>query len=472
MKLLNYFPLALLASFLLTSCGSNYLDINENPNAATTPPIDGLLANASTETALNQFRVANGHTVNFTQYIASPNISNTTDIFLDVSNGGAWSSLYDTMTDLYDLIRFGEAQEAEGHVGIAKVLMAINLGLVADNWGAAPYSDAFTGLTITPQYDSAEELYATIFGLLDEAEATLSNYDGTPGIRAGADFLYGATDGDSVAPWLRAISSLRARYLNHLSETDRYNPSEVLTAVDAGFTSSDDNLSLDVFEVRNPWAQVALNNENLFLGGWLSSYFVSALNGDIYGTFDPRLPLLTDTTATGDYRGTPNGAGRQSDGAGDASESYLERGRGPAADDAPLDIITFAELKFIEAEAALAAGNDDRASSAFRTGIRAHMSTVGVDSASAEAYILEEYGDDGVSIDEIFREKYVALFLSPETWVDARRYDYQYEGIELPQGAVLDQFPTSLIYPNTEIDRNRENVPLDREMLDRIFWDR
>ncbi|NJC26032.1 SusD/RagB family nutrient-binding outer membrane lipoprotein [Neolewinella antarctica] len=472
---MNYSIAKVVALFTLllcsVACSEDYLNVNDNPNFATRPPLDGLLANASTQTGLNQFRVADGHVTNFVQYIASPNISSDTDIYLDVASGGAWSSLYGTMTDLYDLIRFGREQEAEGHVGIAQVLMAINLGLVVDNWGDAPYSDAFTGTTIRPTYDSAEELYATIFTLLDEGEANLLAFDGTPGIRVGADFIYGTTNGDEVEPWLRAIASLRARYLNHLSETDAYDPVAVLAAVDTGFTSNTDNASLTIFEVRNPWAGVAIANAALFLGGWLSDQFVDALNGDTYGTFDPRLPLITDTTSFGDYRGTVNGAGRTGTGT-DATETYLSASLGPADVNAPVIIMSYAELKFIEAEAAFRTSDQDRADAAFRSGIRASMDEYGVSAADRDAFITAAYGaeDDDVDLDDIFREKYTALFLNPETWVDARRYDYQYQDFDLAENAALSTFPVRLQYPNSELDRNRINAPTVT-LLDPIFWD-
>ncbi|CAH1001458.1 hypothetical protein LEM8419_02361 [Neolewinella maritima] len=457
--------LALLFLVLLTGCGADYLDVNENPNAATRPPLDGLLASTSSRTALNQFSVSNGHTANFVQYLASPNQGNTDDIYLEVTSGGAWSDLYDTMTDIYDLIRFGEEDGLARHVAIAKVLMAVNLGLVVDNWGAAPYSDAFTGETLRPTYDSAEDLYTTIFRLLDEADAELPAAEDAPPFRAGSDFIY---DGDLDA-WQRAVSTLRARYLNHLSETGRYDPAAVLAAVDAGFSDFSQDAAVTSFTVRNPWAQVAENNANLLLGGWLSEQFVDALNGTTFGVKDPRLPLLTNRNVDSLFVGTVNGAGRRGDGT-EVLESYLVLEGALSREDSPLDIITFAELKFIEAEAALASGDQERAETAFTAGVTASMQEIGVDSAAIANYLNEAYGTDDVDRDDVFREKYVALFLSPETWVDARRYDYAYKDFSLAVNAALPTFPLRVRYPATETDRNAANVP-DVTMTDPIFWD-
>ncbi len=208
----------------------------------------------------------------------------------------------------------------------------------------------------------------------------------------------------------------------------------------------------------------------LVLFGLLSSAFACAqqlVTGTVTG--DGGDPLITNTTVDGRYIGTPNGAGRQGNGT-ETTESYLIPTSIVSSATSPLYIITYPELKFIEAEAALAAGNQERSDAAFREGIRGSMSEFQLDSTAAENYIASVYGDDPVTIDDIFREKYVALFLHPETWVDARRYDYAYEGFTLPQGAALSTFPRRVLYPSTETNRNAENVP-DVTMLDPIFWD-
>ncbi|PPK88196.1 SusD-like starch-binding protein associating with outer membrane [Neolewinella xylanilytica] len=457
--------LTVFALLLFSGCGADYLDINENPNVATRPPLDGLLANASLGTANNHQSISNGHSSYFVQYLASPNQGSSTDIYDEVTNGGAWNGIYGDMTDLYDLIRFGEEDGLLRHVAIAKILMAVNLGLIVDNWGSAPYSNAFTGEELRPTYDTAEELYASIFTLLEEAIALMPAAADTPEIGAGSDFVYNG----NLDLWTKAAYSLRARYLNHLSETGAYDPTAVLSAAENGFDSYEEDAAVTRFAIRNPWAQVAISNAGLVLGGWLSEQFIDAVNGTTYATVDPRLPLLTNENEDGEYVGTPNGEGRAGTGTA-TSESYLVTEGYFSSENAPLDIITYAELKFIEAEAALAASDQNRANTAFREGVTASMLEIGVDSSAAVAYLNEAYDTDAVTLDDLFREKYVALFLSPETWVDARRYDYAYEDFELPTGAALNSFPLRVIYPDTETNRNAENVP-DVTMLTPLFWD-
>ncbi len=451
----------------LPAC-DDYLDINDNPNAAIEAPINGLLAYTTSNTALNQFRVSNAYTANYVQYIASPNKASSTDIYEVVSFSGTWGDLYDAMTNAYDMIELGEERGGTDHVGVGKILMAINLGLVVDSWGDAPYSEAFTGDNITPGYDSAEDLYAEIQSLLDEAIAAFAQ-ETLVDIDKDSDLIHGG----NIDAWTKTAYALKARYGLHLSETGNYDAAAVLANVERAYTSNADDAQIKRYAVRNPWAGVARGNDNLILGGWLSDQFVSALNGTTYSTFDPRLPLLTDTTDAGTYLGTINGAGRRGDGT-KATESYLELTGALSGESSPLIIISYAELKFIEAEAALDAGQGARARTAFLEGIRASMAKIGVGTAAAEAYVMSNYGSGAgatVTLDQIFREKYVALFLSPETWVDARRYDYMYKDFTLPQNAALQDFPRRVPYPDTELTRNGDNAPKGLALTERIFWD-
>ena len=68
------------------------------------------------------------------------------------------------------------------------------------------------------------------------------------------------------------------------------------------------------------------------------------------------------------------------------------------------------------------------------------------------------------------KEKYKALFLSPETWNDARRYDYNYEDFSLPTGALLPGYIQLAPTPNVELTTNGENAS-DHELTDNVWWD-
>lgn len=462
--------------FIFNGC-DDYLDINDDPNNPTSAPIEGLMYQTTFETTRNTQRV--GSTTSFfVQHFASPNTASSTDIHDEVSYGNIWSNLYFNIGDLLTLIEQAEEIGAPHYSGVAKVLKAYNLSLLVNMFGDVPYSEGFSSETLQPTYDSSESIYDVIFQDITEAISDLAASESmaSPG---GDDMIY---NGDLDA-WTRTAYSLRARFLNHLSKQPSYDPAAVLNAVDQGFTSNDDDFEMEFFDEsnasQNPWYRVAENNAGLLLGGWLSEQVVDHLKGETYGVFDPRIEYITEPASDedhpdfGEYVGTRNGAGRGNDPeqgvrAVLAVESYYASG--PTD---PLENMTYAELKFIEAEAALSI-DETRAYAAYEEGIRSHMEKLGVDQADIDDYWNEpvvSVGAANLTIDEIMKEKYIATFLNPETWNDARRYNYQYAGFEAPANSALNGEMIRLVrYPDSELQRNENNVP-NRSMTDRVFWD-
>lgn len=456
------------AGLLATASCDDYLDINENPNNPTEAPISALMVNTSFESAQNTFRMGD-ITSNYVQYLASPNAGSSSDVMDAVSYSGTWGSLYDAMTDLSDLMAKAEETGANHYQGAAQILMAYNLGLTVDAWGDVPYSEAFNFETITPSYDDDTQLYQEIINLLNDGINNLSQE--TEISMGGDDFIYGGDE----EKWVKFGNMLMARYLNHYSETGSYDPNAVLAALDNGFENNADDAQVEYFEEEfNPWANVAINNAELLLGGWISEQFIQATDGTTYGYTDPRLPYMVSTTDDGEYVGTENGAGR-----GNAPEqgarSVLETGDYYSSEQSPILLATYFEQKFIEAEAAFTI-DKARSYDAYLEAIRAHMTKIGVEQSEIDAYLNNPevgVGADALTMEDIFREKWIAMFLHPESWVDARRYDYQYENFTVPANLNPDlngEFLVRLAYPDSEVSRNGSNVP-DVSLLDPVFWD-
>lgn len=459
----------ILVGLFFAGC-EDYLDINTDPNNPTIAPMSGLMASATYETAQNHYRVGD-ITSYYVQYLASPNPASATDTHEPVSYDVTWENLYDVMTDLSDLEILALEQNATHYLGIARILKAINLGLTIDLWGDLPYSEAFFAQTLSPVFDDQATLYQQIQSLLDQGMVDLSR-DGANISVGGDDYIYG---GD-VNQWRKLAAMVKARYLNRFSKQAQYDPQAVLSALAQGFMSNADDAQMSFFEEQiNPWAEVAIDNADRLLGGWVSSQLIEAMDGTVSGVVDPRLPLMVGTTDDGEFVGTDNGAGR-----GDAPElgarSTLVLDSYYANRTAPLLIATYAEQKFIEAEASLRANQRGRAYQAYLDGIRAHMDKIGVDPTDRDAYLSNPnvaVGEAQLSLEDIFREKYVAMFLHPEAWIDARRFDYAYEGMTLPANhnpSLGGQFIRRLAYPNSEVTRNRGNVP-SVQLGDRLVWD-
>lgn len=454
----------------LTSC-KKFLDVNTNPNAPTSAPINGLLLRATNQTAINVFNVGN-ITSNYVQYLASPNAASPSDTYDQVDASGTWTNLYDAMTDIYDMEQQAVATGATQYAGVAKVLMAMNLSLLHNVWGAAPFDEAFVGETLTPTFEDANTLYQRTLTLLDEGIALLGQTGSTRTIPTGAtspDLIHQG----KTANWVKTAYALKARLLNQLSKTQQYNPTAIFDALSKAYTSNADDAFVTTFDVRNPWNNVAERNAGQILDGWLSEFFVISMRDTLYGIQDPRLPLIATITQFGDYRGTRNGKGRVGTGI-NREESYLSTTGFYSSPKSPLYIVSYDEMKFIEAEVAFRTNDLPRAYTAYQEGIRANMNKMNVATAARDAYLNDPrvaVGANNLTLETIFREKWKALFLSPVTWDDARRFNYGYNGFQLPLNAVQTTPIRRLVYPNVELSRNGANVPDVGSVIQRLWWD-
>ncbi|MGN6615621.1 MAG: SusD/RagB family nutrient-binding outer membrane lipoprotein [Ilyomonas sp.] len=452
---------------LLGSC-KKYLDVNQNPNAGEKPPINGLLANVTNTGAINVFNISD-YVSHYTQYLASPSEASSLDTYDDVDASGAWNSCYNIMTDLYQMKMFAAEKGFNAYMGVSDILMALHINMLSNVFGDIPYSEAFLGAEdLHPKFTDQKALYDTCLKLLDEGIAALQQPDADGELDESSDFIHG---GDAAA-WIKTAHALKARMLNQVSKTGEYNADAVLSELAQAYTSNADDAQISSFDGFNPWAQEAHNNDNLLLDGWLSAYFINATNGTTYGVFDPRLPHITDTTRYGDYRGTINGAGP----VGNSTvhnECYLTVGKWYSSDNSPLQIITYAECKFMEAEARFRKGNKADAYTAYLAGIIANMQKLGVADTAIQRYTAEpavNVGSENLALALIMKEKYVACFLSPVTWDDMRRMDYDYKDFMLPENAVINTFIRRLNYPTYEISTNGENVPTV-QVTDHLWWD-
>lgn len=464
---------------LLNSGCKKFLDINKDPNRPTVPSIGGLLTTTTHNTTLNVFRVSNISSY-YVQYLASPNRSSPTDIYDRVDFSGTWRNLYDVMADLYDLEQLSIQLNSSAHLGMSKIMMAINLSMLHNLWGDVPFSEALSGVNLKPKFDNAQQVYARCLTLLDEGIIEMRK-NPTVTITPASDFFHGPTVASAAVwnttarvNWIRTAYTIRARLLNQVSKTSSYSAAAVLSAIDSSYTSAAQESRVTIFPVRNPWGTVSRNNALLVLDGWLSSNFVNGMNGTTLGYTDPRLPRITNLTRFGDYRGTRNGSGRVGTGT-TFDECYLVLAGYYSGDASPLFVASFEEVRFIEAEAALRSGATTRAYTAYLAGIRLNMDKLGVPTAQRDAYLALPQiavGAANLQLSHIFREKYFALFLQPVTWDDARRFDYAYTGFQLPLNSLLTTPIRRLEYPTSEQTLNTSNVITIGTLTDRLWWDK
>lgn len=470
-KKILYGTLFLFTMFLNQGCKSYFDDLAENPNLIQNPPVNSFLSTVTFKAGMNNYRIAN-FTSYYTQYLASPTASAISDTYQISNNSDAWNNVYYAMADIADFKAAAEEIGAITHIGVANTLMVYHFALINDVWGAAPFSDAFVmaSETLTPAYDDDETNYNTCLALINEAIEQLSQTAIEIDLGTEQDLIHGG----SREAWLKTAYALKARLLNKISKKASYDPGAVLEAIDLAYESNDDDAGMAVFNGNNPWAQIAIGNAGALLGGWLSDNFVNHLNGETYGVVDPRLHRITDATINNDYVGTRNGQGNVGGANTIKDECYISLSSPLTNETSPLILVSYAELKFIEAEAALRDGNGARAYEAYLAGINASMQKLGVSTDDANAYINDEevsVGAGGLTLDLVFKEKYVVTYLNPEAWNDARRHDYNYQGWRLPLNAALDEGIRQVAYPQDEINRNGSNVPVQNSLANRLWFD-
>ncbi|GAA4374664.1 SusD/RagB family nutrient-binding outer membrane lipoprotein [Hymenobacter koreensis] len=489
----------LLGGGALTSC-EDFLDVNTDPNnpVASTP---NFLLPGGISQAFQQQMFTSLTTAYITQHAVRRAPASSTDQYYFTTGNSTNTFNYFYFYSAGNLRATIAAAEAEGsphYVGAAKIMLAMGLAHATDMLGDVPYSEAFQGAqNYTPKYDPQEQIYQTIFRLLDEGVAELEKpasanlrplYVTVPS--PSGDILY---RGDTQK-WIRLANALRARQLNHLTKKASYNPQAVLAAVTAGFQSSADDAQLQ-FEVAVPPVGGSTNifgtTRANFGTATYSLNLIRYLNGNAAnatypGVVDPRYPVLATGVSVGTNPGVSGGTPiAQTGNASDFYSSWYARDLGY------FEVITFHELKFIEAEAAFKAGNRARAFTAYRQGIEAHIRKLSgggtfasqgltvtfplITQAQIDAYLNSAaVAQSPADLTErrIMEQKYIALFLNPEAWSDMRRYDFRsdiYVNLAYPAGAnpVLNptpadpasrKFPRRLAPPQTETLYNPQAV--------------
>lgn len=378
----------------------------------------------------------------------------------DVENLWKFYTYAGTLMDLHRLIEKATEGKSPHYSGVGKVLMAYKLGVTTDLWGDVPFNDAFKGDegNITAPYQSQEEIYTELFKMLDEAIAELSTSESLTS-PASDDLIY---KGD-LAKWKMAAYALKARFSIHLSKVrNGATYADAIAAVNKSFTSSADDLVFTFGANSNENAPLAqyLDERSGYIGG-VGKYIIDLLKNN--GDTDPRLAIYAKPNAKGNFEGLSPGA--------TSAEGKSAIGEWFAKKDATVNLITYAEIKFIEAEAQLQKKSPDKAvaATAYNEAVKASLAKYGVSNAEWESRNAAETAST-ISIEKIIKAKYIATFLQDEAFSDWRRYSSIFN-LKLAAKAKTNAIPRRLPYPQSEQEYNKENVPQGVKITDRVWWD-
>ncbi|REE02027.1 SusD/RagB family nutrient-binding outer membrane lipoprotein [Marinoscillum furvescens] len=346
-----------------------------------------------------------------------------------------WVQMYYTLNDFEQIITRAEANESWNFAGCAKVLKAYTLAVATDLFGDIPYSETGKPTQIqNPKVDTQEAIYAEVLALLEGGIADLGK--GAEDDFAGVDQFYGG----NIGLWLKTAYGLKARYLNRLSNRSDHDD-QIIAALASAYQSNDDNLVFSGYSEnnRNPIGNL---NADLVVHSTFVNTLLQFENGD--SVTDPRAEIwmtLHDNTYKGAI-GFAESGGLYNDFSAPKAPFF-----GPAA---PMPLLTFSELKFIEAETLLRQGNTVASNDAYEAAVTASMNSFGVDAAAIATFAAASEvfpGASALALEDIMRQKFLSFFVYQgiEAYNDIRR-----TGIPANQ----EEQPVKFPLPNSEADIN------------------
>jgi hypothetical protein len=435
------------------SCDS-YLDVNTNPNApeevaanlylppmvhwmVTSPQYDGRFTGRYTQEWM----------------LPGTSISTWDRMGYDPgSDNGAqqWRDVYWSLgQNLVDMNRKSQAEERWDLLGVGQILKAWGWLVTTDLHGEIIVKEAIDPSKFYFNYDSQQYAYDEVKKLLDSAIVLLQRTDGAVDqtFLARGDKVYG---GDRTK-WLKLAYGFRAIVGNHYSNKASYNPAQVIADVDLSFVSNADDFLITYPATSNDDTNFWGRRRDNITNYRQTQFMVNLVNGTQFGgTVDPRMSRMLSPSPDGQYRGldinvanggltaalTPNNFhGYVGTGGTSLPGRYLFDDR------AKIPLMTYSQLQFVKAEAALRSGNAALALTAYTNGVSSHIDFVNsrnLDNAQtptqitaaekaaflASPNIIPAVG--ALTLSHIMSQKTIAQFGwgHNELWMDMRRYHY------------------------------------------------
>ena len=489
-------------AFTAAACNSDKLtNLNANPNSPEDVPAGPLFTNAA-RVASSRW-LGSGYSLRQTEWLSQHLAEvqyNDEDRYLRLHAGdteGSFNGAFSgELKDFTQIISKGVAASQPGTYGPASVMRTWEFSYLTDTWGDIPYFDALRGDSVggslSPKYDSQKAIYADFFVLLDKAAKDLT---GAANTLSSADPIYAG----NVLRWQRFANSLRARLALRLINIDPATANAQLTAAFSApggvFQSAADNAIFKwpgdgVYD--NPWAVNFKTRDD----HRMSLTIMNLLQANS----DPRTsiwaqPIPADPTKT-IYAGSPNGISP----ARAAAANYIVNASRPGAifypgktaygtfgssgSSLPAYVMTYAEVSFIQAEAAqrgLGGLTSAQAAGFYNAGILASMAQWGVTTAAANTFLAQPniaYAGGTPGLVQIGQQKWLALFTDGgQAWSEWRRTcvpSTVKPGVDASKSSVPRRFE----YPVLEYTVNQANVTAAASAQGadvyetRMYWDK
>lgn len=463
------------------SC-KKFLDVNTTPNNPTAVPPNTILPTTTIGMGFANSNDLDRATSALAQHIAG--VGNQTaayDVYnLDGNFDNQWNGeIYGiNLSDLQILIdQYSETSPA--YSGIAKLEMAYLFSIATDIWGEVPYSQAAQGLKFTnPRFDKQEDIYQGnsalgITSLFDLVKSGLADLAKTSNV-----FVPGSDDivykGDRTK-WARMGNTLLLKFAIQISNK---NPA-LATSTIASVITGNNYINSNALDFEVPFA-ASVGNQNAL-------YTFNNLNRTGDQMLSTRLlnleKSLNDTVRLAKFFTKPNGVFTSFDnGATGAAPALATRSKyntylTGTSGEAPIRLLTYAQVKFILAESALILGTTGVANTFYQEGITASMQKVGMTAAEISNYfttnptVVTLSGTTEQQRAQIITQKYISWIGNGiEAYNDYRRTGYPpLTLVNNAQGDNPNVIPTRLPYTITELSSN-PNAPNPRPKTDVKLW--
>jgi hypothetical protein len=450
---------ALLIGFLGLSTGcSDFLDVNTNPNAPQTVSAN-LYLPAMLHWMVTSPQFDGRHVGHYTQEwlststAVSPRTTWGRMGYDPASDNGAqqWRDVYWSLgQNLVDMNTKAEAEQRWDLLGVGLILKAWGWQALTDLHGEIVIKEAIDPSKTAFTYDTQEFAYQEVQRLLDSAIVLLQKNDGAvdAAYLAKGDKIY---NGDR-AKWLKLAHGMLALNLNHYSNKSTYDPARVIAEVNQSFAGNADDALLAYPGTspdnadRNFWgptrSNITLYRQTLFI--------LNLMNGNQFGGVDdPRRTRMLSPSPNGLYRGLdPNTTAFGTlDSLNRPNNPFGYVGTlGPGlpsrylfSDKSKMPFMTYSQLQFVKAEAALKMGDQATALAAYTTAISTHIDFVNarnldenqtptqISAAEKSAFLASPAIVPPVlTLSHIMSQKYIAQWAwgHNEMWMDMRRYHY------------------------------------------------
>jgi hypothetical protein len=394
-----------------------------------------------TNTWMQYFDGIDRQSLTVAQYLLTPS---------DVNN--MWNSVYaGEMMDAQRLIKLSVEQKSPAYAGVGKICLGWCLGEMTNLFGAIPYSEAFQGsANLTPVFDKQSTIYNTVRTLLTEAIDDLGK---TNSITLKGDLVYG----NNSDQWIKAAHSLLARLeLNTSKVKGDAAYTAALAHITEGFSSNADD-----FQVAFGSDEPNSNPIYQFMRDRGDIVMASTLMDNLNSVNDPRAAFYAKPGSADNLHGSIPGT---QDGTAALPGSY----NADAA--SPVVMMSYSELKFIEAEAKFQT-DANGALAAYKVAVAASVLKVtgALNQEWLDANINIETSSS-LTLEKIMNQKYLALYSQNQAYTDFRRTGFP-TFLVRPLGALRDAPPRRFPYPQEEVTYNSANIPAGGDLNGSMWID-